>query len=152
MQLNDHSREHLDVVCDAFAAVLRPLISGADGVINYAELWAFTDLTFEASYISSYAIAAPGSHAGAGVTASELIFTFRTLEGGYMRVVLMETPFDPGPSLNYTDMGVAAAALCDYITTPATNHFLGRDTSSPFIVNKQCPGQNETLFKKRYRQ
>lgn len=141
----------LSAVVNALVAVLQPLMSAADTALNFAELWRFADLSFEAEYYSSYDISLPGTAGAAGVPAAESIYTFRTLEGGYMRVHLIEQYHEPGISLNYSNLGSASQDLCDFIVDPSTAYFLGRDTSYPFITHKLSPGQSEALFKKRFR-
>lgn len=123
--------------------------------IDSVELWKFiTPQSFDATFWSSYTpVANAGTSAGTGQAASQNIFSFRSQEGGNMKVEPIESLQVPGPPLAYAAMGANAQALVDYILggdeVLYTAPFLARDTSYPFSFNRQFPGQNEELWKKR---
>jgi hypothetical protein len=141
----------LSTVVDNWVALMRPLIgSGGGNTIDYAELWKYTPGTFQATFWGSYGIGLAGTSGGAVVAASQLIQTYRTVEGGIMRINVMEgtlpaagidgPPFSPAQTENVRG-GIIGASNC----------WLGRDTSQPMAAIGQYVGQNEALFKKRYR-
>jgi len=92
-----------------------------------------------------------GTGGTAQVAAGQYIWVFRTTEGGTMKVSIMEgTPHQPGIKIPYASMSAAAKAISDALTN-GTSPWLGRDTSYPFAVTGLFPGQNEALFKRRFR-
>lgn len=141
----------LNTLVDAWVALLRPTISSnAGNTIDFVELWKYTPLSYDADFWSVYSVNLAGTHASAATPAGQNILTFRTQEGGTMKLYIMESPIsgsaiDPPPFQN-----AALDAIAAYVaTTPRP--FLGRDTSRPFTVNQHFPSQNEALFRKRYR-
>jgi len=140
----------LNSAVDAYINVLRPILSAADSDVVRAELWVYATESFDASYVTVYDIGLAGTSASAAVPAGQLIYTFRTIEGGFMRLSIMESisaigvsqfaPYGAGVNKDYTD----------YVTG-AANWILARDTSYPVANIALHPGSNEALFKKIYR-
>lgn len=141
----------LDTWVDSWVALLLQLVSSAGGnTIDLAELWKYTPGTFDASYVASYSIALAGLSGAPPVPAGQAIQTYRTQEGGIMKLSFMETglvtavrdapPFTPVASEN-----IRQAVIAD------TNCWLARDTSYPIAAIGNFVGQNEALFKRRYR-
>lgn len=141
----------LDTAVDGLEAVFEDLFSVTDTAIDRAELWKFEPLTFESSFVSTYPIAGAGTDGGNDFSAGQTIYTFRTEEGGFMRVTLQEPRLSPGESVLYGNLGAASLAFVDYFLAAATNVWLGRDTSYPLVFHKLHPGQSEALFKARFR-
>lgn len=142
----------LSTVTDEIVALMVPHFDATEVTIDYAELWAYTPGKFDATYITVYAINEAGTSLDDTHPASQLIYTFRTYEGGVGRAVLMETTNVPGASVVYADMSVDAKAFADYYTGASDSFFLARDTSYHFICLAVHPGENEKTFKKRYRE
>lgn len=138
-------------VVDNFVAVLLPLLSAADTALNYVELWKYEPLTFNASYISTYAIAEPGTSISAGSPAEQETYSFRTREGGIMKIVLLEQLHGNRHPENYSDLSQEEKDMVDWVVGPTTTHFLGRDTSYPFVFHKLSAGTNEHTFERRFR-
>lgn len=141
----------LSTVTDEVVALLRPLMSAVDCTIVHAECWRYPPASFDAQYISSYPINLAATGAFAAVSSGQNIYTFRTIEGGILRVFCMEAGDLPGPSLTYADMNAANQAFVDYFTDDASSMFLARDTSYPAAFLKLHPGQSEAIFKNRNR-
>lgn len=146
----DGTTQTLQTLVDNWITVLRPMYASGVSTFIDAEAWKYLPGTFEASYISSYAINLAGTSATGAVAAGQAIMTFRTLEGGIMKVSLMESSIAVGPSRSYTAMTSAEQDIANAVFV-APQKFLGRDTSYPFSVLRLHPGTNEALFKKRYR-
>lgn len=130
--------------------VLEPLFSLTETSFDRAELWAYAPGTFDATYISSNDISDAGSSGTAPVPAGQQIFTFRTQEGGVMRLTLMEGTEAPGQSQGYASMSALNQALVTHVNRPE-GVWVGRDTSYPVAFMKHHPGTNEAVFKRRYR-
>lgn len=123
--------------------------------IDSVELWKFeTPLSFDATFWSSYTPTAnAGTSVGTGQAASQNIFSFRSQEGGNMKVEAIESLQVLGAPEAYAALAAGNAAVVDYILDgdeiTYTAPFLARDTSYPFSFNRMFPGQNEELWKKR---
>jgi len=147
----DLSALTLDAAVDAFVAKLIPLFASADATIDNADLWKVQEGTFVREYRSSYDISTPGTHAGATGLASEKIFTFRTLEGNIMKIYLEEAVGVINTAVTYASLGAGVEQdLFDYVASPSA-WILARDTSYPWFPLKYNGGQNESLWRKRYR-
>jgi hypothetical protein len=145
------STNALDDVAGEMEALLAPLYSAADSTFDRWELWKYETDTFNAQYISALdAVTSPSGGSDAN-PAGQVIFTFRTSEGGVMKVVLMEPINTPGQSLGYASLASVNTDFIDYFLDSANGWFIGRDTSYPIVFLKFHPGQNEAIFKARYR-
>jgi hypothetical protein len=141
----------LDNLVDDWIGVIDNLFSAADSTFDYVELWRYVPDSFETVYISTYSIGVAGASPSAHTGASQRVFTFRTTEGGIMRVMLLETPFGSIPGITpYGDLTGSNQALMDFVVSGA-NCFLGRDTSYPIVPLRLLTGQNEKTFRQRYR-
>lgn len=141
----------LETAVDDWVVLIRAAYPSTAFAISRFELWRIAPDSFDGTFISAYEIGLAGVGAASVFPAGQYIMTFRTLEGGIMRVSFMEhiaTAIgitDP-PPLAQTGM----QAIADFITS-TSNYFLGRDTSYPIALRAGFPGQNEVLFKLRYR-
>lgn len=144
----------LDTLVEDWLTVFNNLYPNTMDIIS-CELWKYpTEQSFDAVFWSTYT---PTANVGTGGAASQSagqdIYTFRTSEGGIMKVVAMEDGQVPGPPLAYGSMLAVAQAVVDFILdgdgATYTAPFLARDTSYPFAAIRQYPGRNEALWKKR---
>lgn len=117
---------------------------------DFAELWLYAPDSFEADFVSTFPLDVPGTAGGSLQPAGQEIWTFRTIEGGLMKLSFMETNVVPGASRSAGTAVGGDAAIRDFVIG-ANNWILARDTSYPFSAIKIHPGQNEAVFKKRYR-
>jgi hypothetical protein len=134
----------------AVVNVLEDLLAEASSTIDYAELWRYTPGTFDAQYITSYAIELDGQHPSGPVAAMSLIFTFRTTAGGIMKCVLLDVPGDNNVPVTYNELSGALKEFVDYVKHPNNSPFLARDGGRPFVNLKTFSGQNEAIFKRRF--
>lgn len=147
----DNTVSDLQTEVDAWVALMKALFHTSSN-INYAELWKYTPGTFLASFISTYNIAVAGTSGSATASATASIFVFRTIEGGLMKVQVMEGVRAATTRLAAAGLNASEAALVAYVLDPALGQFfLGRDTSYPFAFTYMYPGQHEALWKKRFR-
>lgn len=145
----DDTPELLSDKVDDWVALLRPLAIPTGNTINYAELWKYTPLSFEASYISTYDINLAFTGGGNEQKAGQAIYVFRTTEGGIMKINLMEGNRALGNPLTYAGCSADEQALIDAVVG-GTVPWLARDTSYPIAFKNLYPGQNEAVFKKRF--
>lgn len=145
----------LDVFVESFLTILAPLFSSAF-TFDIVELWKYpTPQSFDSVFWSSYGPpTAQPSAAGNVVEAGQATWTFRTGEGGTMKVVLLESVVGGAVPSGYADQDANQQALVDFVLEGGAGFdtvFLGRDTSYPFSHVRLYPGQNESLFKRRFR-
>ncbi|AXH79573.1 MAG: hypothetical protein [Circular genetic element sp.] len=114
------------------------------------DLYQYAVGTFERVWITSGTIGVNGTSPTATQLARQDTFTFRTVEGNTMRVVLLETVFTQLTRTPYPAIVPGVSAMMDIITATATP-VLARDTSYPIAPLNHTGGQNEATFKARYR-
>lgn len=142
--------QNLQLLVDQWITVLRPLYAvGASEFVN-AELWQYTPLTTDAQFISAYSIGLAGTAVGNTFAAGQTQFTFRSQEGGVLRINLMESIIPQGGSRGFAAMTAEQQAISTFVTQSGAP-WLARDTSYPFALIAMHPGQNEAVFKNRYR-
>jgi hypothetical protein len=139
-----------DIVVDTWN-VLKPFMDDTGAECTVVELWKYTAGTFNADYITTYALNSHGSDEGASVAASEHIWTFRTTGGGIFKVTLLETNYGWGVSTPYGSASADNQAVMDYFSHATLAPYVARDNTYPFVPLYVHPGQNEAVFKKRYR-
>lgn len=144
----------LDTLVEAFLAIQNALYHTST-TIDGIELWKYpTAQSHDSVFWSTYTpIANAGTSVSAAISAGQDILTFRTQEGGTMKLSLMEDVQTPGVPKAYAAADAVITDLVDFILDgDAVNYsapFLGRDTSYPFAFNRQFPGRNEHLWKNR---
>lgn len=139
----------LDVAVDQWVNLLQPNFHTSSEFV-LAELWKYTPDTFDASFISAYEIVEVGTSVGATVVAGQAILSFRTVNGGIMRLNLMESIHAVGQQQTFPTSVVVINDIADAIVA-STNEWYARDNSYPISRYKFSPGQNEALFKRRFR-
>lgn len=118
--------------------------------INDAELWKYATGTFDAAWQASEAITKVGSGTNVNGQDAEQIMTFRTTLGGLMRAHFMQGPETAGLKQTLPLANVDLDTLADEILKSG-NWFKGRDGGYPIVLLGMYPGQNEALFKARFR-
>lgn len=135
----------LDTWMTSTAALLQPLFNTA---VNFqvAELWRYTPLTFDAAFISTFTVALAGTGAAPTVDASQAIITFRSQNGGIMRLDLRGVAIVAGGRESFPTLNASINALAGWLTG-ATNPVVARDNGFPFSELSYLPGQNERAWK-----
>jgi len=150
LEQHNGSPVYADVYVDAYVAFIRDFYNDTDASLDYAEIWKYESGTFNAQFISTYDIGLAGLAATSTQLASELIFTFRTQEGGVGKLAFEDVVYYPGPSLAYPAMSSQQTDFVDHILS-VNAVVIGRDTSRMLGFIRMHPGQNERNFKKRFR-
>lgn len=140
----------MSTLTDNWITLIKPLFHTGI-VFNYAELWKYTAGTFEAEFISTYDINVQGTSATSPVPAGQQILSFRTIEGGVLKMNFMEASRASGLPVSYPSLTTQEKAVVDAVLA-VSNAWKGRDTSFPFAFIRCYPGTNEALFKRRYRE
>lgn len=150
LQTKDLVGVNMETAADAWAALIADQFNDTDAVINRVELWRYEPLSSDAIYVSSYQLGVDGTSAGATAPASQTISTFRTVEGGVLKINLMDTVFPGDQKEAYPAQYSSVNDIFDYVVADDT-WILGRDTSYPVLALNWLPGINERLFKQIYR-
>lgn len=149
VNLSGGGTAQLDTYVDSWIALLRPMFSAATATIDFVDLWAYDPGTFDAVFISTYNVALAGTSGSSTQAAIYDKFTFRTLEGGVMNIILMESVATIGTSRAYSSLTAAEQAIVNHVIG-TSNALLGMDTSYPYAFRRNFPHQNEALARRRY--
>lgn len=137
-------------VVDAWHSLI-DILHNDQTTLGITELWSYTPLSFQSVFISSYNSGiTDGLTVAAAIPAQQDILTFRTLEGGTLKVNFMERPASPYGSFAYPTAVAVIDAVFDFVTSDAS-WILARDTSYINGNLNWLVGQNEKLFRTRYR-
>jgi hypothetical protein len=141
----------LDDCLNAFMALVEP---GYDADTNFgpAELYYVLPGTEDTMWIGAGVDAWTGTSEADPEPASELILTFRTYEGGIMRLTFLESVNAGNGHVPLGGRGAETfeGALWRYIIGD-DGWILGKDTSYPIAPLNLCQGENEVLWRKHYR-
>jgi hypothetical protein len=143
--------KNLEDCCVEWGTLLAAAYSdGGESSIDFAEIWKYDVGTFDASFITSVPMAFAGLRTAAPVNSSQMIMTFRTTAGGIAKLSFMESPnggnLPDAPPFAETSLDDIADAFIS-----GDFPWVGRDGGFPFVTLRLFPGQNEALFKLRFR-
>lgn len=141
----------LAVVANQFWEFLRPFWGTAITCSGYT-LWRYVTGTFAKTFISTGTMTNPAANGGTGTTAHEIVETFRSANGGVMKVVLLETNVGGSAKLALVPnaSGTNYQKLASYIMS-TDNVALARDDAYPLSPMFLSAGENERLFRLIYR-
>ena len=122
----------------------------SDCTFNSYNFWRYDALSYVRTWITSGVVGVAGTATPANLLASQVTYTFRTLEGNVMRIVLLEGVDLGNTRIPYASLTGYTKAIMDYVVASNT-WVLGRDTSYPVAQLNLVGGQNEKVFKSRYR-
>lgn len=150
VETHDSAGISLEGAMLAIVNAMRPLYHTSTDFTLF-ELWRYAPNSFDATFITSDVIGLQGTSVTNAAPAGQVIMTFRTVEGGSLKLYLMEASFDPGRSQAFPTSFATINTLAGVVTHPSNGFIWARDTSRPVAPKAFFPGQNERLFKKRYR-
>lgn len=137
----------------AVPAMLQPMINQFNVSVDFGEciLWKYVPLTEQRNFITSFNIGLSGLNGSPTNLAQQVTQTFRTAEGGVMRLVFLEasTVGNTREPLS-TQTNPDIESFSDNVIA-GTNFILARDTSYPISKLNLALGENERVWKKRYR-
>lgn len=139
----------LDDAIDAWETILLPRFS-SDCQFTSCELFKCNNDNFNRIWLSSYSMSGVGTHVSAYAPANEVVHTYRTQEGGIMKVTWEECPLSFFAKAPLGSASSYEATIRDFILS-TSNWILARDTSYPIAALNLLYGQNEVIFRKRYR-
>jgi len=140
----------LDDVVEAYLDAITTFWTD-DMTVNTVELWKIPEGTFTGQFISAYTPTNNvGTNVGSTVVAGQMTMTLRSFGGGIMRLQFMETAYNDPRRLAYpTGVAGVDAVFADLVDDSTA--FLARDNTPPLAPIALLGGQNEKIFRKRYR-
>lgn len=145
----DGTNKVLQTAVAEYGSLIANWLSTGDSVDSF-DFYAYPTPNGARQYVTSGILNISGTHANPAVLAHQQTFTFKTGEGNTMRTVLLETVIDGNVREAYSILTVPEQTYMDYVSADET-WIMARDTSYPIVPLAMTGGQNEALFKKRYR-
>ena len=132
----------------AFYRMLLPVATVSAG----AELWRYTPGTFQKQFVTAHIGSLLQGNAPAYVAARQDVFSFRTANGGIMKINILETSntSDLVTPLVANAIGSDSQKMAAYIISSA-GWLLARDDAFPIAPLNWSNGQNEAVWRKRKR-
>lgn len=149
VELRSGSFNTLATWVDSFVAGLIAIYPATATVIR-AELWYIPEGTFAGSFVSTYPIDEAGTNGTGSQVAQQTTLTFRSIDGGSGRIQLMESSLGGNNKESYPYGSSSLNAIADLVTA-TTGAIIARDNSFMFANIHASHGQNERLWRKRYR-
>lgn len=140
---------NLDAAVDALVAGLIGVYPATATIIR-AELNFIPEGEFAKTFYSAYPIDAIGTNGTGSQVAHQATYTFRSIGGGSGRLQLMESSLTDNNKSSYPYSSAARNAIADLVTA-VDGFFLARDNTFMFANLHLSGGQNERLFRKRFR-
>lgn len=138
----------LDTYVDSIVTLLRPFWSVNDD-IGYAEFWKNDAVGFGSTYVATYPIGLAGT-GSAGVVARQTIISLRSSNGGIAFLNLLETNIAGDNQVAWPFPAGAENNLAAYFCSTASP-FVCRDNGYPIVPLRTSRGQNEALWRRRFR-
>jgi hypothetical protein len=142
---------------DAVEDILADLAPIFDDTVSFGpvELWqvVVTDLgggefSVVENYLDSYKPTnVAGTHVNPPVPAAQTIITFRSLEGGILRLDLQDTSIAPAAEQTFPTSNASINAIADAFVH-SLSIVLAKDTSYLVVPKAYFPGQNEAAWKR----
>ncbi len=145
----DFTLINVDTAVLAWVALIENLFNDTVTFDNY-NVWQYTPLTYIKTFIAANTIGLPGTHVNPSNLAHQMTMTHRTIEGGILRIVLLESISQENTRVPYASAPADVQAVMDYVTRP-NSWILARDTSYAIANLNYSTGENEAIFKERYR-
>lgn len=133
----------------AFTAILKTTLN-ATSEIATAELWFTPEGTTDSTFYSVLAIGEVGSQVGNAAVAQQTTLTFRSAAGGIARIQVMEG-YSSGNQYEYPPYSLAPFEALSDLVVSAASPVIARDNAFLIAPNRMSNGQNEKLWRKRYR-
>jgi hypothetical protein len=149
-QTRDNNAVNLAAYLSAYSLFVRPLFSTSVQFSSW-ELWRYdNEPSLRSTYIGVVGSPFTGSSSNSPVPAAQATFTFRTLGGGIARLQFMEHVIPASSSDFLPSSNPAVNALVNFAAANDTA-IVGRDDWPLYVPYKESYGQNEALFRRRFR-
>lgn len=140
-----------DVWIANLVTAIETAFSSATAEFVTATLWQYSEIDNSRMFVSEYALGIPGDSAVAYRPAGQLVFTWRTSQGGIVKYNLMEASYAANDVQALG--GIASGPFADLrdLFLSAGSPVLGRDNGYPIAALRVSAGENEALWRKRFR-
>jgi len=152
MQKQGGATAKLNVVANQYWEFIRLIYPNTITCVGYT-LWKYVTGTYAKDFIAAGTVTnAAGSNVSAIVTAWEVVLSFRSANGGIMKLQYMESSLsgDARATLIPSSVGQPAQRLAAYIMS-ADNVAIARDDSFMVAALRDSRGQNEAIWRSIYR-
>ena len=139
----------LATAVDLFSEELIKLFSSTMSINGY-DFYSYAPNSFVRTWLTAGGLSKSGVSGYPTIPAHQSTFTFRTQEGGVMRIVLLDDSASSNVRVPYAAAPTMFQTFMNHVTDP-DNWILARDTSYPIAPMNWVGGQNEAVFKSRYR-
>lgn len=139
----------LDQYVSLFANLVADRLDPTDSIDAY-DFWEIEPQSTVRNYITSGTLNIPGTSSLSRRDASQETYTFRTTAGGILKIVILETTTQNNAVIPYAQVGGSSQALMDFVVA-ANTAFVARDDGWPFSPLNLASGENEAVWRKRYR-
>lgn len=133
-----------------FVDLLKPMFQTVTTFIDFT-LWQYVTGTLERNFVSTGALGVAGTSAGSAQTAHQATSTFRTQNGGILKLVMLESIFSDNDVVALSSVSNTALLAISAFIVSTDSWLYARDNSYPIAPLNFSGGQNEALFRKRYR-
>ena len=141
------STAKLNVVANQIWEFLR-LFNNTSILCSGYQLWKYVPGTLGKDFIATGTVTNPACSAAGGVAAMQLTQTYRSANGGILKIVVLESnqTGDARITLVPNAAGNASQRLAAYVMS-ADNVFLARDDAYPVNPLRDSRGQNEKIWR-----
>lgn len=134
---------------NVLVTLFQPLFDTTSDFVSF-DFWKYAPSSYDRVWYSGGLIGLSGTNAGTYAPAKYRKFSFRTVGGGVAYITLLESIVDGNLQESYPFVSPASNAIADYAVS-ATSWLSARDNSYFAVPLRLSDGQNEVLFRKRYR-
>lgn len=150
VQFKGGGSETLDLwITNRWLPVWRAVMDIPTDIIR-AELWYAEEASFDFIFIGVMPLGYAGLSANPAQVAQQLTATYRSASGGVGRIQIMESVVGGNSLVSFPTSNAAVNAIMAQVTGP-NSIVLARDNSRPVVANKLGLGQNEKLYRARFR-
>jgi hypothetical protein len=142
----------LNVVANQIWGFIRTIYHTSISAVGYT-LWRYVPGTLAKDFISAGALTTPAGTSGSPTTiAGQITLTFRSANGGVLKIVMLETVLggDARITLIPNPVGIQAPLIASYVLS-ADNVLLARDDAFPVAAMRDSRGQNERIWRDVFR-
>lgn len=137
----------LSAAMASWVTLLAPFYNTAVTFDGY-DLYIVAPMSHDKTWIAAGTLVTIGTSANPSIIDGQWILTYRSIEGGGLKINLMQTIFAQAIGAPQSGFSGDAAAFRDFVVSSA-NWVLARDTSYPIAALNSMPDLNEALSKKR---
>lgn len=143
--LNQGGNQGFTECMDAFVAAIKPHFH-SETTFGLASFWSQPTPASNPVWIYEYSLGVVGTNGTAGVPNSQMIYTWRTSEGGLMKTMFLEVPCNLNIRSIPPYSSISATLLTWFLG--ANNFVVGRDGGVPIAGIRKYTKTNDALRKK----